>query len=580
MENKKIRIIRNLPKKSEDELLKSANSIRYFLNKVHPTLVDGSDGNAGVCILPIQRDTKQGEEYNYSFNKPLTIWRWTETSEQLLLNLLKKINGKPVDLYYGVFNYNPNKESVNKDGKPTKKGQLNVDRARYSMELFLDFDNCTKEDYKKYSGIFKSIDLECLWVSTGHGYQAHILLSEKNWKEDGNLLKLIYVAKAKGLDVDTTCVDPARKSRLPQWTNYKCFDQDKYAHERNNPPKTYGLENTDKRYTVSDILGKLDKLETVAPEWLEKYNNFNIKLDTNTVAKEVNTEELKEVKYKYICLETLPKQVQLMLTKICKEGTRNATMGFLIRYFKNYAKMDKEQFREDLLIWHNIVVEGIIDNFNKEFNRLWDRGGLNYTAELTKIYGYLDFDSLVKIKKDRDILIANTFIDTISFLDKAAIKIYLAIKMVEHQELEPSIENIINISNLSRRTVMYGLEILVKKQHVYVTKANRKNKEIYLYNTQKIIDINKGYTSIMYDNIKCMITELKNNSIKLYLYMLRNCFKNKYCTLNQIDLAQGIGVKRNSVTAIVNDLEKNLYIKIEKKQIKKGIESNAYILKR
>lgn len=575
-ENKKLRIIRNLPQRTEEELIKSANSIRYFLNKVHPTLLDGTDGNAGVCILPIQRDTKDGMEYNYALNKPLTIWKWGEKTEELLLNLLKRINGKPVDLYYSVFNYNPNKESINKDGKETKKGHMNADRARYSMELFLDFDNCSKEDFNRYREMFNSIGLEVIWIFSGHGYQCHILLSEKNWKEENNLLKLMYVAKSKGMDVDTTCVDPARKSRLPQWTNYKCYDQDKYEHERANPPKTFGLSNTDKRYTVAEVLSKLSVLETTNREWLEEYNKISKKLEI----KSEEQEEIKEVNYRYIKLETLPKQVEKMLTETCREGIRNATMGFLIRYFKNYLKMDKEQVHEDLNIWHNLIVQGVIDNFNKDFNRLWNRDGLDYTSELAKIYGYLDFTDIVKVKVDRDILIPNALIDTISLLDKGAIKIYLAIKMVEHLEMESSIENIVNLSGLTKRTVCYGLEILIKKQHVYVTKANRKNGQVYIYNTQKIIDINKGYTVLTYDNIKCMIAELKNNSIKLYLYMLRRCFNNKYCTLNQVDLANAIGVKRNTITAITKDLEENLYIKIEKKQIKKNIESNAYILKR
>lgn len=578
--NRDFKIIRNLPKKSDEELIKIANSIRYFLSKVHPTLIDGTDGNAGVCILPIQRDTKDGEEYNYALNKPLTLWKWNEKSEELLLNLLRKINGKPVDLYYGVFNFNPKKESFNKDGKPTKAGHMNADRARYSNELFLDFDNCSSEDFKRYLSMFKAIDLEALWVFTGHGYQAHILLSEKNWKEENNLLKLMYVAKAKGLDVDTTCIDAARKSRLPQWHNFKCFDQEKYKHERSNPPKTKGMQNTDKRYTFAEVLSKLDQLPTVASEWLAEYNKLTTKLDKKPSTEELVTLELKDIKYNYIVLESLPEQVQKMLTKKCVEGIRNATLGFLIRYFKNYQKMDKQQVKEDLNIWHNAVVQGIMDNFNSEFNRLWGRDGLDYTSELAKIYGYMDFNNLVKVKLDKDILIPNTFVDLIGDMDKGAIKIYLAIKMVEHLDLECSLENIIKLSSLSKRTVMYGLKILTKKQHVYVTKANRKNKEIYLYNTQKIIDINKGYIVLSYNDIKCMVTELKNNSVKLYLYMIRKCFKNKYCTLNQEELAKAVGVKRNSITAIVKNLEENNYVKVEKKIIKKGIESNAYILKR
>lgn len=579
--------------RTEEEINKAARGIRYFLSKVHPTLENNSDRTACVCILPIQRNKSQ-IGYDFDFNRPLPIWRWDEKSEEKLIALLKTINGQPIDLYYGIFNFNYHKETKTKEGKVAQKGIVNNQNAMYSMEFFMDFDNCNHEQYLKYKEMLEDIGIECLWVFTGHGYQAHILLTEKNHADYNNLPRFVYVARSRGLDIDTKCKDSARKSRLPQWTNYKCYEQEKYKNELDNPPKTKGLANTDKHYTIEEVFAKLEMLPITNPEELETLNgiekqrfskieekeditllNFNNK---EIINKSKKLEDLRQIKYKYIDIKDYPEPVQRMLME-CREGYRNDTLGFLVRWFKSYIRLPKENTKETLQQWHHEATT-YIETFKNDFERFWNINGLNYSAELTKEFGYVDFENNLFIKKDRDIEIPNVLIDLLGQVDKAAIKVYLALKMTEHLEKETTLENIVKISELSRATVFRGLEILKCKQHVYAEKRYKKDKEVYIYKTQKILDINKGYTVISFDNAKCMLKELKNNSVKLYLYMLRKCFNNKYCTINQNDLAIAIGVARNSITAITKDLEENNYIVIEKLQVGPNIYSNAYKLKR
>lgn len=577
--------------RTEEEINKAARGIRYFLSKVHPTLENDNDRTACVCILPIQRNKSEG--YDFDLNRPLAIWRWDEKTEEKLVNLLKTVNGHPVDLYYGVFNFNYHLETLTKAGKKAQKGIVNSQNAMYSMELFMDFDDCNEIEYLKYRKVLESIGIECLWVFTGHGYQAHILLSEKNHADYKNLPRFVYLARSRGFNVDTVCIDSARKSRLPQWTNYKSFEQGKYKDELNNPPKTKGVGNTDKRYGLHEIFQRLEMLPITAPEELKTLTDLEnqrfckveekdvtlLDLKNETIAnKKKKLEEFKKIKYKYIDIKDYPEPVQRMLLE-CKEGYRNATLGFLIKWFKSYIKLPKETTIETLQQWH-VEATTYIETFKTDFERFWNINGLNYTTELTKEFGYLDFENNLFIKKDRDIEIPNALIDVFGQVDKAAIKVYLALKMTAHLEKETTLENIVKISELSRATVFRGLEILKGKQHVYAEKKYKKDKEVYIYKTQKILDINKGYTVISFDNAKCMLKELKNNSVKLYLYMLRKCFNNKYCTLNQNDLAAAIGVARNSITSITKDLEENQYILIEKLQIGPNIYSNAYKLKR
>lgn len=578
--------------RTEEEINTIARKIRYFLSKVHPTLEDNSDRTACVCILPIQRNKGQG--YNFDFNRPLAIWRWDEKTEEKLINLLKTVNGHPVDLYYGVFNFNYHLETLTKDGKKAQKGIVNNQNAMYSMEFFMDFDDCNEIEYLKYRKVLESIGIECLWVFTGHGYQAHILLNEKNHSNYKSLPRFVYLARSRGFNVDTVCIDSARKSRLPQWTNYKCFEQEKYKDELNNPPKTKGVRNTDKRYSIQEVFQRLEELPVIVPEELKTLNDLEnqrfCKIEEKDVTlldlksksitnKKKKLEEFKQIKYKYIDIKDYPEPIQRMLLE-CRDDYKNCSLGFLVRWLKRYVRLPKDIALETLQQWHMEAAGSYIESFKSDFERFWNFNGLNYDTRLTNEFGYIDFDGNLFIKKDRDIEIPNALIDVLGQVDKAAIKVYLALKMTEHLEKETTLENIVKICELSRATVFRGLEILKGKQHVYSEKRYKKDKEVYIYKTQKILDINKGYTVISYDNAKCMLKELKNNSIKLYLYMLRKCFNNKYCTLNQSDLAMAIGVARNSITGITKDLEENQYIVIEKLQIGPNICSNAYKLKR
>ena len=578
--------------KTEEEINKAARGIRYFLSKVHPTLVNDNDRTACVGILPIQRN-KSKIGYQYEYNKPLPIWRWDIKTEEKLINLLKTINGQPVDLYYGVFNFNYHLETITKAGKKGQKGIVNDENAMYSNEFFMDFDDCDEIQYLEYKKILENIGIQCLWVFTGHGYQAHILLNEKNHVNYKNLSRFVYLARSRGLDIDPVCIDSARKSRLPQWTNYKCWEQEKYKYELDNPPKTKGMADTEKRYSIQEVFNAIETLPIVAPQELETLRDIerkrfsaseekNITLldqkDTGIVPENKKLEELKHIEYKHIDIKDYPIPIQKMLLE-CPEGCRNLALGFLIKWFRSYIKLPKEVTKETLQQW-NAAATIYIETFNTDFERFWNSNGLCYDSKLAQRFGFIDFKEKLFINKDREIEIPNALIDVFGQLDKAAIKVYLALKMTEHLEKETTLENIVNIAELSRATIFRGLEILKDKHHVYVEHKYKKDKEVYIYNTQKIIDINKGYTVITFNDAKCMIKELKNNSVKLYLYMLRKCFNNKHCTLNQDDLAVAIGVARNTITGITKDLEKNNYIVIEKMQIGSNIYSNGYKLKR
>ena len=249
------------PVQQEEQL----NKILDFLTLVHPSLINN---NSGACVelrpLARNQDNVPFVLYKNSYN----TWQLREKDIDILRRWLDARNGYPMCMYYSVYAYDHDKRTLTKSGKVAQKGKITVEAAKFAEELPLDFDHCDEEEMKKYDEMFENIGIRPLWLFSGHGYQAHILLTDK---VVGKTLKyLVKLIRAKGFThVDPACVDEARMMRLPYTFNAKCFEKrTKYPEERMDPPMCHVVKSSDKRVSLKALI---DALESIPTQDMDEY---------------------------------------------------------------------------------------------------------------------------------------------------------------------------------------------------------------------------------------------------------------------------------------------------------------------
>ena len=554
---------------TDEQLNMQMDEIVRFLSAVHPTLVTGGDRKACVEIRPIARGL-----FEYKLSRSFCLWELNDDSLFLLRNFLEAHNGKGYCLYYSVFNFDYQKETFTKAGKKAQKGRITVGNARYVNELAVDFDDTTEEQVKKYMKDFESVGIHPLWTNSGHGYHAHILFEEDLWDRNA-LLQVVYLLRSRGFEADSHCVDAARIFRLPGTYNYKGFKE--------NPDREFPLcsviHQSDTRYKIEEIVNAISSLPIVSDEDYEVY--LRVAEPVDNAPKEEEPEKTgitikNAIEYPELIQSCLPEAVIKMLYK-CEEGYRNATCGFLIKYFKQFYKLSRDDIYSVMSRWAEEACEPPFD-LDECFDRFYNAGGLNYDSELAAKYGIIDFAQI----KDRSILwIPNEFCAKFNVLSAQAVKMYLAIKKLEHYKNSTTLEDIMAIVGLSHAaTARKTIKELIANNFVYVTKGSKKQGEANRYFTQKIINITKGQTRFSYNDIAAYIQDLNGNEIKLYMYMKYKCFRAGSCFMSQKHLGEATDLQRTSVCGIVKQLAEKNYVEIEKTFITEYISFCNYTLLR
>ena len=525
-----------------------------FLSIVHPSIL--SDKKNYVCLelRPILRT----KEYDYGLSKSLNIWNLNDKTIDRLRNFLEEHNGVPCCLYYSVYAFNYDKQSYTKEGKPSQKGKINSENAVYTEEIVLDFDDVSEDEYRSLVDRFEAIGLYGLWVFTGHGYQSHILLNRPLY--DKNILfQLVNIFNNKGFNVDTSCTDPARVMRIPYTFNCKCYTDIKYKHEIDSPPFCEIVQETTRRYDIEEITEALKKVPNIDNE--SGFNN-----------QEVFDIQLKKVIYPYIDNYEIPEPIHKMLTDT-PVGLRNKTLGFLVRYFKTYLKLSKKQIQDICEIWNKSACEIPYENFNEDFSRFYYKNGLTFDTSLASHFGYIDFQDYIQLQKQY-ILIPN---DTLLECEGKFLRVYLAIKMLEHIEKPTTIDNIAQTLKLTVRAVRTTLLEFSKTNHIYIVKGNRTKGIPNQYFTAKILNFSNGYLKMSFNDARAYIEELGNSELKLYLFMSYKFFSGE-CYMSQSNIGKNIGLKQNTISEIVQSLKNKYYIKIERIDITEFIYYNNYTL--
>ena len=598
---------------SEQQLEDQFHQIVHFLSAVHPTLLVTDGYRPCVELRPILRVEPVGNVKSlYMLKRSLQIWDLEERSLERLRTFLARHNGQPTCLYYSVFDYNNNTDAKTAKGEKAKTGKITTASAMGAQEIALDFDHIGFDDYVQLIDRFEELGLYATWVSSGHGYQAHILL-EHRVTEKNALRQMVYKFRSKGFDCDPVCTDPARVMRLPATYNLKCLKDEEYAHERENPPLCTVVQETEERYSLETIFAKLDTLPTVSEIDEAAYLNTLSQYQEMVAASEeksVKEQEMPEavsaapvsakassmqsedivrvtrVEYPYLSEFDLPDPIRKMLAET-PQGFRNKVLGFLIKFFKTQYKLGKQPIWDILVVWSkNACVPAYHDDeFKKDFARLYYQyNGLGYDPSLTYQFGSLNFDQLTRLRK-QDIHIPNKLLRDLDKLDGKTVRLYLALKMMEHLEEDATQEKLAETLGISTRALRPTLQDLVKSGHGYVTKGNAKKGIPSTYHTSRIVSAHDGYMAFTYNDIRAYVNDLYgegfrgNGELKLYLFMRYKFFTGDIY-MSQANLGEHIGVAQTTVSSLVTKLESRHFLRINKKFRTNGLISCEYVLLR
>ena len=113
------------------------------------------------------------------------------------------------------------------------------------------------------------------------------------------------------------------------------------------------------------------------------------------------------------------------------------------------------------------------EEYKKVFYRLYGNGGLLYDTSLSKQFGVIDFAEMVKLRK-QDIMISRKFFLSFDTFNGKCVRLYLAMKMLEHIKEEVTIPALMNILGISDRALRTTMQELMKSRHEYMNKGNNR----------------------------------------------------------------------------------------------------------
>jgi len=190
----------------------------------------------------------------------------------------------------------------------------------------------------------------------------------------------------------------------------------------------------------------------------------------------------------------------------------------------------------------------------------------------------------VELRKS-DIAIPHKFFQQLDEMDGKTVRLYLAIKMLEHIEEPATQESLCKLLQISDRALRPTLQDLCKSGFGYMSKGNARKKIPNEYHTHRGHTAREGFVTFSYNDIRAYIKELYedgargNGELKLYLFM-RYKFARQDIFMSQDNLGKNTGVARNTVSEIVYRLQEKHFLKISKERKDSFFESCVYTLLR
>ncbi len=598
MEIKKYKVV---PKLNMEERRKQTEVVIEFLKKVHPSLAAEGFNEGATELRPIKRGSKV---YVRSYN----CFRFKEKDIKYLNKFLDTLNGENVCIYWSIFEFDNKKECFDDKGKPMVKGKANTQNALYTQVLAMDFDHINEEEFLQEKQRLLDLGIETFDVFTGHGFQSLILLRFKNYDLEIQK-KFTRLMLSKGFKVDLKIVDAARVLRVPNTFNCKG------ALKGEDIVQTYIYNDTDERYTKESIFEKINSLPTVVEineddfftqkGEMENENNDNKHeiLAEKIIEKnedEIEAEALKKASkikiskeelnakigsisevYPTIKLDDIPIQIQKMLVYAPK-GTRNSVLLFLIPFFKNSLKYSKAKIKTIIKIWGNRCDYGDGEvNIEDEIERIYNYnfGGKigQYTEELAKIYGYIDF---TKITNNKNCVISNKFFDMFDILTDGEVRIYITMALLRANGAEKyTINDVCSVAKINPKTFQRNIKKLIDKEVELVikTKTSRTKGEAYIYYINPYHTTNKNFTIFDKSSIKLMLLELTDGEIKVFSYLKRLLGDNSNVWASQRTIAKNLNKSLSGISYITDNLHEKTYIQKETKLDGKVLKCEYFI---
>jgi hypothetical protein len=362
--------------------------------------------------------------------------------------------------------------------------------------------------------------------------------------------------------------------RLPYTYNCKCFSDEKYAHELLEPPFTEITSVAQEQYSVEEIITLLDNIVTTSDaDERAFFNALSAKPPDHLFGEFISSEvfntnlvEMTGLDYPHLQNVSLPEPISKMLLS-CPQGLRNKAFGFLTNYFKYYLKMGKQQTYEIMQLWSTNACSPAYEQetFEYDFTRFFYKGGLPYDSQLAKEFGYIDFQAEIEIRK-KDIYVPLQFLQEMKELSGPEVRLYLAIKMLEHIDKPTTKANLMELLKITKSPFDKALSGIKASGHVFVKNGNKRLGVPSTYHSSKIISRTAGYCTFSFNDIKAYLEELSIGEIKLILFM-----KYKFYTgdifMSQENMGRNIGLKQNTVSVIAEGLQKKYFLKISKKII-------------
>lgn len=590
-----------LPILTEEEVKEQAEGIFNFLKLTHPYIEDKKifykEGRAieeqvnadSVCIeiRALRRDRPDRPYY-----KSFKLYRFAETELQRLYKFLLELNEKeiPYCLYYSVYCFDNNIMAVNKQGKKSEawNNKIAINNAISTQILIMDFDNISEDEFLLERLKLAKLGLETLDVFSGHGFQSIILLN--NMTEDKDLLKrFTNLMLKKGFKVDHKIKDCARIMRLPN--TYNCKELSKTNIENPCIIKTFIYNNTTERYDLEYVMQCLNGLESVIE--LEEIKKVE-ELEEKVVKTEIITEnkvknviqlkdsledlsydknKLKEL-YTMLDVESLPEPILKMLEGF-RMGYANSMLLFLTLYLKEQgyskstiieamqilSKQDKFNYA-----WDEDVVKNEVNRF---YYSSYDWRGI-FSDELQQ-FGYVEYNLT-----DKSVITINNYVfNNLNKISSSAFYIYIMLLVNQNKTGQSiyTINEIAEVTELSRRRVLEHLDDLCKVKILDKKRANRRLKEEYTYYISVFLKMDLGFTKINEATIKLLkkmiqYKEINTTHLMLSLYFKFVCYGGKKeSNVSQETIAEALGVNQSTISRGVDKLEKVDLIHKEKEDI-------------
>ncbi len=554
--------------REEVTLQNRIEEILEFLKLVHPGLTKESGYLPCVEIRPIARGKDAG------YYRPVNLWKLDEAGVKKVRALLEKTEGKKVCIYYSVYTFDNNREGE-------KSRTISRRNAVGTEEIALDFDHVDLDGFKALSARFDQIGIKPVWVFTGHGYQAHILL-DRMYDDLTLLEQFVTLFTNAGFACDPHCIDPARVMRLPGTVNCKCFDDDSLINERENPPVARLVDVSGVRYSVEQLYDVFSKAQ---PEPLSVQDASSVKAEKekpNQQEDEAVKSEVASIRrlaYPYISGLDLPEPVRRMLSST-RQGYRNKVQGFLENFLKNTCGLSYEQVREVIALWNEKACNPPLSERELTYNmsRFFFEIRLPFDKTLAKEFGVIDFEGLT-IRRGNEVRIPNAVFKGLDKMNSTDVKAYLVIKLIEHGGESATHERIKEMMGVSSDSALQRtLAHLKKLGHVYVKKGRHRAGEATTYKSSHIQSRAEGYCILTANDLYAFITELvtpgkhADLDLKLYTYFVWRTFgdKDKPLVLSLTYLADVLDVTKPSIIASIKRLE-------EKKYIRKDKSASAYM---